>query len=238
MRPEQIPVSFLADSRRLTHLAAAACVALLISLHFGFVTGIVVAKVIASSSFVAVALACGAWQSTYGRILLAGLCLCWFGDMFLISQNERIFLYGLVAFLLGHLAYVTAFIKHGLDRRWLLLTAMPLAGAAILVINWLAPDVPQALFYPVVAYTIVISVMVLCALGARGAGAPLLVPLGALLFYFSDLSVAMLRFVDNDARSFLWGLPFYYGAQLLLAHSVAAVRASKENGERATEIAD
>lgn len=237
MRPEQVPVSFLADSRRLTHLAAAACVALLISLHFGFVTGIVVAKVIASSSFVAVALACGALQSTYGRILLTGLCLCWFGDMFLISHSERIFLYGLVAFLLGHVAYIAAFIHHGLDRRWLLLTAMPIAGAAILVISWLAPDVPQALFYPVVAYTVVISVMVLCALGARGAGAPLIVALGALLFYFSDLSVAMLRFVDNDARSFLWGLPFYYAAQLLLAHSVALVRGATTNSELSGENA-
>ena len=219
-------MSFLNDGRRLTHLATAACLALLISLHFGFTTGIIVAKAIASTSFVAVALAGGALASTYGRILLAGLCLSWFGDMFLISQSERIFLFGLVTFLLAHVAYVAAFISHGLDRRWLLLTALPLAGAATLVIRWLAPDVPQALFYPVVAYTIVISAMVLCALGARGAGAPLLVPLGALLFYFSDLSVAMLRFVDSDARSFLWGLPFYYGAQLLLAHSVALVSGS------------
>jgi uncharacterized membrane protein YhhN len=235
MRPEYPAVSFLANSRRLTHLAAAACLALLLSLNFGFVTGVVVAKVIASSSFVGVALTCGALQSTYGRILLGGLCLCWFGDMFLISQSERIFLFGLVAFLLGHLCYMGAFISHGLDRRWLLLTAMPLAGAAILVISWLAPDVPRPLFYPVVAYTLVISAMVLCALGARGAGAPLLVPLGALLFYFSDLSVAMLRFVDNDARSFLWGLPFYYGAQLLLAHSVAAVSGSTTDGEPSRE---
>lgn len=237
MLPEQATVSSLADSRRLTHVTAAACLALLISLHFSFITGVVVAKVLASTGFIAVAVACGALQSTYGRILLAGLCCSWFGDMFLVSQSERVFLYGLVAFLLGHLAYIAAFISLGLDRRWLLLTAMPLAAAAILVLRWLAPHVPQPLFYPVVTYTIVISVMVLTALGARGKGAPFIVALGALLFYFSDLSVAMLRFVDRDAAAFFWGLPFYYGAQLLLAHSVAAVSGSTTDSEPSRENA-
>ena len=74
---------------------------------------------------------------------------------------------------------------------------------------------------PVRAYTFFISLMVITAFGVRGAGGPWLVPLGALLFYFSDLSVASLQFTDPPFPNYVWGLPFYYTGQLLLAMSVA-----------------
>ena len=45
--------------------------------------------------------------------------------------------------------------------------------------------------------------------------------LGAVLFLLSDLSVARDRFVAPGFVNRLWGLPFYYGGQVLLAASVA-----------------
>ena len=63
---------------------------------------------------------------------------------------------------------------------------------------------------------------------ASDIGYVLLVPLGATLFYFSDLSVATLQFTSTAFPHYVWGLPFYYTGQLMLALSVSYVR-KKEN---------
>ena len=71
------------------------------------------AKLIASTAFVVVAVTAGALESRYGRILLLGLVLSWFGDAFLLSETKRWLLSGLVSFLLAHVAYVVAFATVG-----------------------------------------------------------------------------------------------------------------------------
>jgi hypothetical protein len=59
--------------------------------------------------------------------------------------------------------------------------------------------------------------MVVCALGVAEFRAQTSIALGALAFYASDLAVARQRFVAESFANKLWGLPLYYGAQLLLA---------------------
>ena len=73
---------------------------------------------------------------------------------------------------------------------------------------------------PVMAYMAVISCMVIAAAStfAHAVAWPLLV--GALMFYGSDLSVARDRFVRPGFANSIWGLPLYYGGQILLAWSV------------------
>jgi uncharacterized membrane protein YhhN len=68
----------------------------------------------------------------------------------------------------------------------------------------------------VIAYIAVISTMLAAAAGTRVP----LIAVGALAFYFSDLSVARDRFVAPGFINRAWGLPLYYGAQLLLGWSV------------------
>ena len=43
------------------------------------------------------------------------------------------------------------------------------------------------------------------------------IPLGAALFIVSDVAVARQTFVQAAFANRLWGLPLYYGGQLLLA---------------------
>jgi hypothetical protein len=43
----------------------------------------------------------------------------------------------------------------------------------------------------------------------------------AVAFYLSDLAVARDRFVAPGFRNRLWGLPLYYGAQLLFVWTVS-----------------
>ena len=183
-----------------------------------------VAKVIASSGFLAVAIISGAPGTGYGRLVLAGLALSFLGDAFLIGESQPAFLAGLAAFLFAHVAYVAAFAVNGLDVRWMAGAALPVIGISLAVSSWLAPHIPPELVVAVRLYTAVISAMVVAAFGTRGRGGSLLILAGALLFFFSDLSVAALRLVEADFPTYVWGLPLYYAGQLCLALSVARSR--------------
>jgi len=101
--------------------------------------GVWLAKPVASTGFIAVALQCGALQSTYGVLVLVALGLSWFGDIFLISRQEKLFRAGLVSFLLGHLGYVAAFASLGINVIWLGISAPLLALLAWVVFTRLRP---------------------------------------------------------------------------------------------------
>jgi uncharacterized membrane protein YhhN len=183
-----------------------------------------IAKCTASTAFIGVALWSGALDSTYGRIILAALVLSWFGDMFLLGSDATFFLGGLASFLLGHAVYIVAFSHRGLSDRWMFAALAPVVVASLLAMVWLGPNLPDNMIIPVRAYTLVISLMVVTAWGARGAGGPWLIPAGATLFYVSDLSVAAMQFADPGWPTYVLGLPFYYTGQLLLAASARFAR--------------
>ena len=177
-------------------------------------------KMLASTGFIAVALSVGALSSSYGKIVLAALVLSWIGDLLLTFSSRQAFLGGLVAFLLGHVAYSVAFGVLGTNPIVGAISAVVVAIIAVVVWRWLSPHVGD-MAAPVIAYVTVISVMVVLAFGAFGDGATWLIPLGATLFFASDLFVARNQFVAHDVTNRVWGLPLYYLAQVLLALSVA-----------------
>ena len=203
------------------YLCGAACVALVAALLLDHTQIAAIAKLVASTAFIATAFAAGALASRYGAVILAGLILSWFGDAFLISSDDRWFLFGLVSFLCAHVAYITAFVGAGVDRNWTLGAAVPVLVIALLVLLWLAPHVPADMMWPVRIYTAVISLMVITAFGTLGAGASPLIVAGACLFFVSDLSVAAMRFTDPLFPTFVLGLPLYYSGQLCFALSVS-----------------
>ena len=180
-----------------------------------------VAKPLASTIFLLAALAQGATQSRYGQAVLAALALSWLGDVLLIPRDRRAFLAGLLAFLAGHLAFGGAFLLRGLSPQGLAVAAPLLTLAGLPIGRWLLPQVSPGLRKAVVAYIAVLSSMVALAAGTFAAhgGAALLA--GAICFYFSDLSVALDRFVEPGFRHKVWGTPLYFGAQLLFAWTTA-----------------
>lgn len=200
------------------------CLVLVATLLVGMDAAAMVAKLIASCGFVAIAFLGGALHSTYGRILLAGLLLSLLGDAFLIGEDQRAFLSGLAAFLLAHLAYVAAFAVHGVSLRWMAVAALPVIGVATSIALWLAPQTPPELALPVNVYTVVISSMVIAAIGTRGKDGTVLILIGAVLFFLSDLSVASLRLTQTTFPHYIWGLPLYYAGQVCLALSVSQSR--------------
>jgi len=198
-------------------LTALACAALVYFLRVGWLQAAASAKFLASCGFLATAISVGALRHGFGRIIFAGLVLSMSGDMFMIGQTQRHFLFGLTSFLLAHIAYITAFFVHGIKGKWAAVAAIPVLFVTYFVMLWLEPHLSDQLTMPVHAYIGVICIMVIMAFGSRGAGASSLVVVGAVLFFVSDLSVAAQRIVAVDFPTIIWGLPLYYAGQLCLA---------------------
>ncbi len=198
-------------------LTAVALGALLVAERRRLRWAIWLAKPVASLGFVMAALGAGAVSSAYGRLVLAGLALCWLGDVLLIPAAKGAFLAGLASFLAGHVAFALAFVLRGIAPLAAVVTLAALLLPALGVWRWLGPHVPAPMRVPVVAYVVVIVLMVTCAVGTL---APLPIA-GALAFFVSDLSVARDRFVSPGFANRAWGLPLYYAAVTLLAISTA-----------------
>jgi uncharacterized membrane protein YhhN len=179
-----------------------------------------VSKTLASTGFLGTALTAGALESPYGWAVLSALFLSWWGDVFLLGRSKGMFLAGLVSFLLGHVAFGAAFVVRGVDP----VAALATAGAALLpavaVWHWLRTHLETGMRTPVRAYVVVISTMVALSVGTTALLGNAWITVGAVMFYLSDLAVARDRFVAPGFTNRVWGLPLYYGAQLILALTV------------------
>jgi uncharacterized membrane protein YhhN len=201
-------------------LTLAATAALVFSVWMDRWSWRAVTKTTASVGFIGAAVAADAPGSSYGIAVLAALALCLVGDVLLLGSDKRAFLAGLGSFLAGHLAYVVAFSVRGLSPLAVAGALLPLGAMAAAVWRWLSPHLPAKMRIPVAAYVTVITLMVAAAVGCAAAGGPWPIPLGATLFFVSDLFVARMRFVKAELLNRAVGLPLYYTAQLLLAYSV------------------
>ena len=177
-------------------------------------------KPLAALTFIAAAVARGSLETTYGQVLTFGLVLAAIGDVLLIPKSKRSFLFGLVAFLFGHVAYGAAFVVRGIDVTALGVSAVVLAIVAVPILRWLWPHVPGPMRVPVASYVVVITTMVALAAATHVRAPELRILVGAIAFYLSDLAVARNRFVSEGFVNRAWGLPLYFGSQLVLASTV------------------
>ena len=146
---------------------------------------------------------------------------------FLALPSKKTFMLGLVSFLLGHVFYILAFSRLAPLADWITPWMAVVLVVSGTVFIWLKPHLGKMLI-PVLAYVIVITLMVIGALGAwlvSGGGdwGRRIVFAGAVLFYVSDLFVARQRFVTPGNINRNIGLPTYYGGQFLLAISIGLV---------------
>ncbi len=178
-------------------------------------------KPIAALAFLWFAASGAAFESSYGRLLFAGLVLCAAGDVLLIpSARPAWFRAGVGMFGLGHLAYAAAFLTQPSSAAALGFAALLLAAAAGATYRWLAPHLPPDLVWPVRAYFGVIASMAALACSVTAAGGSLAIAAGALGFALSDVSVARGQFRGAGFANKAWGMPLYFGSQLLLASTV------------------
>jgi uncharacterized membrane protein YhhN len=207
--------------------AIASLVLLLAAEKRDSLTGRLIFKPLLSSLFIAAALLQPRPDVTFALWVLAGLSLSWVGDVLLIFKSRAPFLMGLIAFLLGHVCYVLAFYRLGQWGVWSAFVLVVLAAAGILVFRWLSPGL-NGMRGPVAAYMVVITAMVVAAMGVGAApdvpaAGRWIVPAGAIAFYLSDISVARDQFMAREFINRWIGLPLYYLGQFLLAFSIGRV---------------
>lgn len=151
--------------------------------------------------------------SDYRRWISLGLIFSLVGDVLLAWPGD-LFVFGLGAFLLAHLAYLKAYLS---DCRRVALLPLILAlsvGAVllgILISSGLGP-----LTVPVIVYGTAISAMLWRALARLGSGIPqrsaLLAAGGAVAFVFSDSVIGINRFVSPfNAAPYIIILSYWLG---------------------------
>lgn len=216
--PEALPIQPLPAALAILILSAGAASAVAHARRRALAA---ILKMGAASGYLALAAAVGAAGSSYGRMLLAALALCWLGDLLLVARGRGVaFVAGLASFLLGHVAYAGAFLTAGVAAPRAAAAALPLAVVAAAILRWLwRAGLPGAMRGPVVAYVVAICAMVALAWGTLGAGGTALVPAGAVAFMASDVFVARERFVAPTPWNTRLGLPLYFLGQVLLALS-------------------
>lgn len=203
-------------------VCAICCAALLVCERVELRVGVWIAKSLAAASFVAFGWMQQPFVSTYGLLILAGLCLSWLGDVLLIPAGKpRVFLAGIAAFLCAHIAYCIAFANVESSGAGIAIVAALVLPAAIFVMRWLRPRLDGVFVHAVPVYVVVIAAMVVSSGGAAFALSRPDMLLGAGLFAVSDVAVARDRFVSPGFENAACGLPLYFTAQLVLAASIA-----------------
>ena len=190
-------------------------------------TAVLISKSLLSSLFVLAAILQPHPIPVFYYLILAGLIFCLMGDVFLALPEEKMFTPGLGAFLTGHVFYIIAFNSLTGFSQWFSWQPLVVVIISAAVFTWLRPRLGH-MRWPVFLYVVVITIMVAGAWAVyRYSGCALIGQVfilgGAVLFYLSDLFVAVDRFVKERYINRLIGLPLYYLGQFLMAFSVGLV---------------
>lgn len=201
--------------------AAAFCIGIASAMDWRVMLAIKLVPVVLALDWLRVAGLAG----RYRRWIAVGLALSLVGDA-LLALPQDLFIAGLVAFLLAHVAYVTAFLTRSRSLAW-----PSLLAAAALVLGYLSlldtRGTLGAMRGPVGTYAAVIGVMLwrAASLGPLDrAGRWALA--GAVLFVASDMLLAWNRFVapDGDVLRHCASILLYWAGQWGIAASAVRAR--------------
>ncbi len=157
-------------------------------------------------------------SSFFSKTIQFGLFFSWIGDIALMFDEKIpiLFVVGLGAFLIAHLGYAAAFVRNVKDSNSSLnvsksaLIALPFIAITSCFFYYMKDGLPAELFVPVLAYTVVISVMgITAAIRYNHVDAKSYnwILIGAILFILSDMVIAINKFVidfDYDAILNMW----------------------------------
>lgn len=159
--------------------------------------------------------------SSFGAAIQLGLVLSAFGDLALNRKTQKGYLLaGMGLFMLAHAAYVTAFLLGTGSRLTVAAVAAGLLAASgaggLLRVLWRA--IPAALRSPCVFYGLIIATTVGAA-GTLPAANGAVVLVGAVLFYFGDVALALSLFGKPFPQSQTVSMSLYWAGQLAFALS-------------------
>ena len=156
----------------------------------------------------------------FSNLVSIGLLFCLFGDVFLLFESY--FVFGLGAFLIGHLFFLFAFVSvHG--GSWKPKIGIVLFAFASVIFVLIQENLKE-LYYPVMIYVLVIVLM-----SWQGWGLALntevkkqrQLGLGVTLFLFSDTLIALDKFYFSFSIAGILILISYWFAVFLIAQSAS-----------------
>ncbi len=152
------------------------------------------------------------------------------GDVLLMLSLERMFIFGLVAFLFAHVAYLFGFQNELMEvNAWSVLLIVILAVGAVRVMRRIVSAIrakgQNRLVVPVIVYSTVITVMLYAAMTTISnpewkTNSAFLVSVGAFLFYISDLILAWNKFVSPIKNGRMLNIGAYHLGQIGLIAGV------------------
>jgi len=165
------------------------------------------------------------WNTTYTFGVIMGLAFSMGGDIALMFQDDKkAFRIGLVLFLLAHIVYAAIFTIIGRFSGFSAICALVLLLSGLGIYRLMQANLGP-MKGPVIAYVLIISLMVIQAVGVFANPEiadfqALMMVLGALLFYISDVILAANRFWRPWKFNRI-SLAFYYSGQMLIALSAS-----------------
>jgi uncharacterized membrane protein YhhN len=161
----------------------------------------------------------------FHKNIFAGLVFAWIGDILLMLQpgKSSFFISGLVAFLLCHLCYISAFmldyrLKPARKNPFILWAVIVFSVFCVVLFVYMRPHLGP-MQNPVLIYAIIISVMAMMAVSRFGRVNLFsfeIIFYGAVLFLFSDSMLAYNKFVEPLSNAGLIIMASYMIAQFLI----------------------
>ncbi|MBK9924378.1 MAG: lysoplasmalogenase [Anaerolineales bacterium] len=159
-----------------------------------------------------------------------GLIFSLAGDVLLMLSLDRMFIFGLIAFLLAHVSYLIGFQNELMKvTAWSVILIALLSVSAIRIMQRIVSAIREGgqarMAYPVIVYSTVITVMLYAAMTTISnpewtANSSLLVGVGAFLFYLSDVILAWNKFVSPIKNGRIINIAAYHLGQIGLIAGV------------------
>ena len=170
-------------------------------------------------------------NNPFNKTILLGLIFGMLGDILLslrfvfTKQGQKIFLFGILVFLIGHIFYLAVLIKQA-QHIWIYHCTLIglLLAAGLLFYIFKTMDIKKAFKIFGVVYLSVIFVMCSIAIGVAmfiPSNRSIVFALGAVLFTASDIILIFNTFSGSNKLSLrIANLLLYYVGQLLIAYSM------------------
>lgn len=165
--------------------------------------------------------------SFFSKLIQFGLFFSWIGDIALMIDEKYpiLFVVGLGSFLIAHLGYSIAFVSNikesvkPFNIGWSAMTAVPFFLFTGVFFYYIKNGLPDDLFAPVLAYTIVISIMGITATWRKGHVESKTygwILIGAILFILSDCVIAVNKFVVDFDYDAILNMTLYLTGQFMI----------------------
>ncbi|MFO7975624.1 MAG: lysoplasmalogenase family protein [Candidatus Hydrogenedentota bacterium] len=161
----------------------------------------------------------------YGRTIFIATVLSAIGEMFLY-RGSGLLLIGALSFLAAHAAFLIAFWMRGFSLGWSIGATIPLVGLSTAGYFWLHQEVSIEMEIALIGYGLVLTAMTVFGIATIGARANVVILLGSIAFYLSDILFghALAYDLRSGVGNVLGAIPLRHIALILFAFSISTER--------------